>query len=97
VREQEITAFTVGLGTKIDPDRLKELASVSGGQAYFPLEVSELSAQYQRVIENLRHRYVLSYTSTNSKRDGKWRSVEIRARASGIVISSRHGYFAPER
>ena len=52
---------------------------MSGGQAYFPSDVSELTAQYERVTENLRHRYVLSYTSTNSKRDGGWRNVEIRS------------------
>ncbi|MBP1636968.1 MAG: VWFA-related Acidobacterial domain protein, partial [Acidobacteria bacterium] len=54
-------------------------------------------AQYERIIENLRHRYIVSYTSTNSKRDGAWRTVEIRARSTGIVISSRSGYFAPDR
>ena len=47
---------------------------MSGGQAYFPDDVSELAAQYQRVIENLRHRYVVGYTSTNGKRDGGWRN-----------------------
>lgn len=97
VREVEVTVFAVGLGTKIDPDRLAALGAVSGGQAYFPMEVSELPTQYERIVDNLRHRYIIGYTSTNSSRDGKWRAVEIRARSSGIVISSRHGYFAPER
>ena len=49
------------------------------------------------MTENLRHRYVVGYTSTNSARDGKWRSVEIRPRAAGIRITSRKGYFAPAR
>lgn len=97
LRESDVTVFTVGLGTKIDPERLTALATMSGGQAYFPTDVSELTAQYQRVTENLRHRYVLSYTSTNSRRDGGWRNVEIRSRTSGILVSSRNGYFAPDR
>jgi Ca-activated chloride channel family protein len=96
-REVDVTAFAVGLGTKIDPERLSTLATVSGGQAYFPQEVSELSAQYERIIDNLSHRYIIGYTSTNSSRDGKWRKVEIRTRSADIVVHSRQGYFAPDR
>ena len=64
---------------------------------YFPQEVEELRAQFQRITENLRHRYVVGYTSTNSTRDGKWRAVEIRTRSAAIQITSRKGYFAPAR
>jgi hypothetical protein len=38
---------------------------------------------------------VISYTSTNSTRDGAWRKVEIRSSRSGVAIASRGGYFAP--
>ena len=97
LQQVDATVFAVGLGTKLDRDRLQLLATQSGGQAYFPEEVAQLAAQYQRIIENLRHRYIVSYTSTNSKRDGEWRSVEIKARSTGVTISSRRGYFAPDR
>ena len=97
LQDADVTMFPVGLGTRIDPERLSLLATFSGGQAYFPQDVSELAVQFERVTENLRHRYIVGYTSTNSTRDGKWRSVEIRTRASGIRINSRKGYFAPER
>jgi VWFA-related protein len=95
--QQDITIFPVGLGTKIDPERLGMLATFSGGQAYFPADVFELAGQFERVTENLRHRYVLGYTSTNPVRDGKWRAVEIRTKSPGIRVSSRKGYFAPEK
>ena len=97
LQDQDVTMFPVGLGTKIDPERLNLLATFSGGQAYFPQEVTELAAEFERVTENLRHRYSVGYTSTNATRDGKWRSVEIRTRQSGIRITSRKGYFAPAR
>jgi Ca-activated chloride channel homolog len=97
LKETEVTVFTVGLGTKIDPNHLKALVAASGGQAYFPIEVSELAGQFARVTENLRHRYVISYTSTNGRRDGSWRHVEIRSKASGVNVSSRNGYYAPEK
>jgi hypothetical protein len=59
--------------------------------------VAELSAQYASIVDNLSHRYIIGYTSTNSSRDGKWRTVEIKTRTSGIVVHSRQGYFAPDR
>ena len=97
LQDQDVTMFPVGLGTKIDPDRLNLLAAFSGGQAYFPREMYDLTAEFQRVTENLRHRYTVGYTSTNSTRDGKWRAVEIRTRSAGVRVNSRKGYFAPAR
>jgi hypothetical protein len=72
------------------------IAAESGGDAYFPLDVSQLDLQYRRILENLRRRYVISYTSTNATRDGKWRRVEIASRVEGTRVRSRGGYFAPQ-
>ena len=66
------------------------------GRAYFPIDVSELQDQYRRMVENLRRRYVVSYTSTNIVRNGAWREVQIRPKSGEIVVTSRGGYFAPE-
>jgi VWFA-related protein len=89
--------FAVGLGTKVDKQVLERLASESGGQAYFATDESMLGGQFGRVVENLRRRYVVSYTSTNSAHDGQWRAVQIKPRTPGQVVSTRGGYFAPER
>lgn len=97
VKEANATIFTIGLGTKVDRAALEQLARLSGGQAYFPVEASGLHDQYRRIVENLRRRYVLGYTSTNVARDGGWREVQIRSRSSEIVVTSRGGYFAPAR
>ena len=97
VKETDAVIFAIGLGTKVDRPLLERLARLSGGQAYFPVEVSELRDQYRRIVENMRRRYVLSYTSTNIARNGAWRDVQIRSRTSEIVVTSSGGYFAPER
>ena len=91
------TVFSVGMGPRIDQPVLEQLAADSGGEAYFPEDVTELPADFQRVIETLRRRYVISYTSTNFERDGAWREVEIRSRRPGVTVASRGGYFAPEQ
>jgi VWFA-related protein len=97
VKEVDAAVYTIGLGAKVDRVLLQQLSDVSGGQAFFPADASELSAQYRGIVENLRRRYVLGYTSTNPRRDGAWRTVEIKPRIGTLQVRSRGGYFAPER
>ncbi len=94
-REVGATVYAVGLGPKLDGAVLERLAALSGGQAYFSANVGELSATFARIVENLRQRYVVSYSSSNSDRNGEWRTVEIRPRESGLVVTATEGYFAP--
>jgi Ca-activated chloride channel homolog len=96
LKSVEATVFTIALGTNIDRALLERLAAESGGEAAFPQDVSALPQEFRRVVENLRKRYVIGYTSTNATRDGKWRKVEIRSTTPGVTAISRGGYFAPE-
>jgi len=89
--------FPIGLVTKVERPVLEQLAAASGGEASFPTDVTLLAEQYRRVVENLRRRYVLSYTSTNSNHDGEWRTVEIRSRARSLTVATLGGYYAPDR
>jgi VWFA-related protein len=89
--------YSIGLGPRVDRALLERLAAESGGLAFFPDDVSTLHENYARVVEGLRRRYVVSYTSTNTARDGGWRPVEIKPRQPGVTVRSRGGYFAPER
>jgi Ca-activated chloride channel family protein len=97
VKEHEAVVFAIGIGPKVDRDTLERLARESGGEAYLSQDAGELESQYRRVLENLRRRYVISYTSTNAGRDGSWRSVEIGSRLPETTVQSHGGYFAPER
>jgi VWFA-related protein len=95
MKDTGATVFTIGLGTKVDRKVLDELAASSGGESYYPEDVASLDANYHRILENLRRRYIISYTSTNAARDGAWRRVEIRCKRPGIVVESQGGFFAP--
>jgi Ca-activated chloride channel family protein len=95
--ESEATVFAVGLGAGADRHVLEQLAAKTGGEAYFPQDVSQLEQHYGRIIENLRRRYVISYSSTNTRRDGRWRQVELSSRVPGTTLRTRGGYTAPER
>jgi VWFA-related protein len=98
VQDTGALVFTIGLGTNVDQAILKEVADRSGGRAFFPTDVTELAQEYRRVVDDLRRRYVLGYTSTHIQRDGSWRAVEIRIKGhADAVVRSSGGYFAPSR
>ena len=53
-------------------------------------------AQYRRVVDDLRRRYVVGYTSSHIQHDGSWRDVEIRIKdMPAAAIRSAGGYQAP--
>ncbi len=98
LKESGTTMFAIGLGTKVDAAPLQELANLSGGRALLPQDVSELGTEFQRVVEDLRRRYVIGYTSTNGARDGQWRNVTIALKAAPqVTLRSTGGYNAPDR
>jgi VWFA-related protein len=97
IRGVDAMVFPIGLGSNLDRAYLERMGELSMGEAYFPADVTELEVNYNRIIENLRRRYMISYTSTNDARDGAWRKVEIKSVREGIVVESRGGYFAPNK
>ena len=94
-RAMDATVYAIGLGARVERARLQQLADLTGGEAYFTDDLATLDDEYRRVVEDLRRRYVLGYTSTNGKRDGGWRSVELRSVAKPVRLRSRGGYAAP--
>ena len=93
-----VTVFTLGLGAKVDTAPLQQFADISGGRILLPQDVSELSAEFSRVVEDLRRRYLIAYTSTNGERNGEWRNVEIKVKsAPDAHVRSKGGYSAPDR
>jgi von Willebrand factor type A domain len=98
IKDSGAMVFAIGLGTNVDHDVLQKIADVSGGRAFFPTDVSQLAEEYRKVVDDLRRRYVLGFTSTHIQRDGSWRSVEIKIKAEPqATIRTVGGYFAPSK
>lgn len=98
LKDSGVTIFSIGLGTKVDVEPLQKFADLSSGRLLLPQDVAQLTGEFQRVVEDLRRRYVIGYTSTNGERNGAWRKVDIHLRsAPQITIRSAGGYSAPER
>ena len=74
---------------------LKQLANETGGRAFFPTSVAELSGIYQQISEELANQYSLAYSSRNTARNGAWRRVDVRLTRPGLQPRTRRGYFGP--
>ena len=57
--------------------RLEMLAQTSGGRAYSLQSEVELPAVFDDIMENLRIRYVITYTSSNPSAEGPPRSIRV--------------------
>lgn len=77
---------------------LVELASVSGGKAFFPTTAAEMDDVFERIALELRHQYSIGYRPANFTSDGKWHRVKVKVRPQRglphLFIRSREGYYA---
>ena len=74
---------------------LQQIADATGGRAFFPLAVKELDSVYEKVLAEIRAQYTLGYMSSNEKKDGKWRKIDVRVKSKELRTRARRGYFAP--
>lgn len=87
--------FTIGLGSNIDENVLRRIATETGGEYYRAPTSSDLQAIYQKISEYLRNQYLVTYATHNPVHDGRWRHVYIEANYLSAVGSDTAGYRAP--
>jgi VWFA-related protein len=92
------TANQSGSSRFLQESMLQILARETGGAAFFPGSVRDLDRIYAAIRSQIRGRYTLGYVSTNEKRDGTFRKVEVRLVAPvhrTLEVRTRTGYVAP--
>ena len=77
---------------------LEDLAAATGGEAYFPASLDEVTPICERVANELRKQYTLGYYSTNAAKDGTFRTVRVQVQSphGKLSVRSRTGYYAPK-
>ena len=81
---------------------LKEFAKTTGGEAFFPRFQQDYPAIFENIANMLRQQYRISYVSSNTAKDGKYRKIRVEARADlnndgkpdDLKVRSRDGYYA---
>lgn len=73
-------------------DTLMTLAANTDGMAM--VNDNDLRKQIRRIVDDLTSYYLIGYYSTNSKLDGRFRTIKVRSKRPGIEVRARRGYRA---
>jgi VWFA-related protein len=101
-----VLIYAVGLLTEEDRKdakkaqrELQALVEATGGEAFFPKELSEVDAIAQQVARDIRNQYTIEYNPSDTALDGKFREIKITVNAPGHpTVHTRSGYYAtPDR
>jgi VWFA-related protein len=76
---------------------LTQMASETGGQAFFPPSVEEMSTSFRSIEEELRSQYSLTYTPADFKYNGAFRPIYLYCNDRRYQTRTRKGYFAPKQ
>jgi VWFA-related protein len=96
----ETTIFTISTNTSPSRERgddvLKKMALATGGAAFYPQRLEDISNEFHRVEEELRSQYSLAYKPADFRADGSFRTIYLTSVRGGYVVHARTGYFAPK-
>lgn len=100
VEESMVTVYTIGLFEAGDPDQdpalLRKLAKASGGEAYFPASLNEMSDVCSKIAKDIRQRYTVGYTPHAPTGDkSELRKIRLRVTGPGnskLIATARGSY-----
>jgi Ca-activated chloride channel homolog len=76
---------------------LEQLAEATGGRAFFPFKIKDITHSYAAIEDELRSQYVVSYKPADFDADGRYRTIEISSLKKDLQVRARKGYFAPQQ
>lgn len=104
-RRSETAIYTIGLmgepmsgqskGFREATYALRQLATDTGGRAFFPGHIKTLASVYGQIYDELSSQYTIGYTSKNPRRDGAWRRIVVRVNRPNVTARTKLGYFGP--
>ena len=87
---------TAGRDRMQNQGALKNFAEKSGGFFVPTPGGAAMRAAFKNIVEELGTQYTLGYQPSNTKKDGKWRAIEIKVASPNLNIRTRKGYNAPK-
>ena len=78
--------------TRLGQDSLRVLADETGGFAL--VNSNDFDGGFERLVADNSAYYLLGYYSTNERRDGRYRKIEVKVRQPGLTVRARKGYAA---
>jgi Ca-activated chloride channel homolog len=73
---------------------LDALTFATGGEVFYPKELSEVDAIAEHVAKDLRNQYTIAYNPTNQALDHTFRKIKVTVDRPDAKVQTRSGYFA---
>jgi VWFA-related protein len=87
-----IGVFALQDELRMSQDTLRGISEETGGFA--SVSSNDFSTAFERIVDANSTYYVLGYYSTNDRRDGRYRKIEVRLNRPGLDVNARKGYVA---
>lgn len=88
-----IDSADVKESTRVNPDALREITSLTGGYTEVVRSAADLGPATARIADELNKQYTLGYASSRPP-DGTWRSIRVRVANGQYFARARRGYYA---
>jgi VWFA-related protein len=88
---------TISLGGGGGERDLGKMSNETGGRVFKVDRKNSLDDIFREIQEEMRSQYAIGYTSTNPKKDGGYRKIEIKVAEKDYKVQARKGYYAIER
>jgi Ca-activated chloride channel homolog len=90
-KRSDVVAYAVSVG-RSKPEFLRDLTSFTAGRLFEVEKTANLKSIFISVLEEFRHRYLVSYTPRGVAKDG-WHRLTVRVKRNATV-KARPGYLA---
>ena len=95
---QRSDAVIYGVTARGATTLLRDLVHATGGTVFDVASTADLQATFRTVLDEFRHRYLVSYAPTGVSSTG-WHTlaVKVKQRANGVLVKARPGYLGDGR
>ena len=93
---QDIAAYGPFGGGGGGEAELRRMSGDTGGRVFKVDRHYTLDDVFKDLQDEMRSQYSISYSSTNTKRDGSYRKLDLKVAYKDYKVQARKGYYAPE-
>jgi Ca-activated chloride channel family protein len=99
---QRAETIVYAISTNVSPSRdrgddtLQKIAEATGGRAFFPKRLEDISLNFQDIEDELRSQYALVYKPADFLANGAFRTIYLFCLDRRYLVRARKGYFAPK-
>jgi len=107
IKEADVLVYSIGVfdtefrtkEERLGPELLATISGLTGASAYTLDNPKHLPVVAEHIANELRNQYMLGYSPEESRRDGKWRKINVKLALprglQALRVQARSGYYGP--